>query len=91
MSEKVCVYLRRSVFGRGEKESEVRVTLELDPQVTGAEASSQSDRFPHTLRSAHLVLTHSSSWLQRSGITVQPVAKRSNLVHAGPFFYLIWN
>lgn len=47
MSEKVCVYLRWSVFGREEKESEVRVTAELDPQVTGAEASSQNDRFPH--------------------------------------------
>lgn len=47
MSEKVCVYLRWSVFGREEKESGVRVTAELDPQVTGAEASSQNDRFPH--------------------------------------------
>lgn len=34
-------------LGREEKESEVRVTAELDPQVTGAEASSQNDRFPH--------------------------------------------
>lgn len=47
VSVEVCVHLRRSVFVWKEKESEVCVSVEPDPQVTGASSSSQSGRFPH--------------------------------------------
>ncbi len=59
MSEKVCVYVRWSVFRQKEKESEVCVTAKPDPLVTGAEASSQmtgSHTLPSVLSGSHTLL-----------------------------------